>query len=40
MSKITESEIEQFAIELLESFNYEYIYGPDIAQINKLGSTS
>jgi len=31
MSKITESEIEKFAIELLERQGYEYIYGPDIA---------
>ncbi|MFC1510655.1 type I restriction endonuclease subunit R [Candidatus Omnitrophota bacterium] len=31
MSKITESEIEQFAIELLEKQGYEYIYAPNIA---------
>lgn len=31
MTKITESEIEKFAIELLESQGFEYIYGPDIA---------
>jgi len=31
MKKITESEIEEFAIELLESSGYQYIYGPDIA---------
>lgn len=31
MSKITESEIEKFAIELLESQGYQYIYAPDIA---------
>jgi len=30
-NKITESEIEQFAIELLEKKGYHYIYGPDIA---------
>ena len=30
-SKITESEIEQFAIELLEHQGYQYIYAPDIA---------
>ena len=31
MPKITESEIEQFAIELLEKQGYQYIYAPDIA---------
>jgi len=30
-SKITESTIETFAIELLEKQGYQYIYGPDIA---------
>ncbi|KAF5423442.1 MAG: hypothetical protein C00003105_00368 [ANME-2 cluster archaeon HR1] len=30
-NKITESEIEQFAIELLEHQGYQYIYAPDIA---------
>ncbi len=30
-SKITESTIETFAIELLEKHGYQYIYGPDIA---------
>ncbi|NQU81241.1 MAG: type I restriction endonuclease subunit R, partial [Bacteroidetes bacterium] len=30
-NKITESEIEQFAIELLEKQDYHYIYAPDIA---------
>ena len=30
-SKITESSIESFAIELLETHGYQYIYGPDIA---------
>ncbi len=31
MTKITENEIEEFAIELLEKQGYEYLYGPDIA---------
>lgn len=31
MTKITESDIEKFAIELLEKHGYQYIYGPDIA---------
>ncbi|MDY0387533.1 MAG: type I restriction endonuclease subunit R [Methanolobus sp.] len=31
MNKITESEIENFAIELLERQGYQYIYAPDIA---------
>lgn len=31
MTKITESEIEEYAIELMEKSGYEYIYGPDIA---------
>lgn len=31
MNEITESEIEQFAIELLEKQGYQYIYAPDIA---------
>ena len=31
MTKITESAIEKFAIELLESSGYQYIYAPDIA---------
>ena len=30
-TKITESEIEKFAIELLERQGYQYIYAPDIA---------
>ncbi|MFH2032762.1 MAG: type I restriction endonuclease, partial [Bacteroidota bacterium] len=30
-NKITESEIETFAVDLLESSGYQYIYGPDIA---------
>jgi type I restriction enzyme R subunit len=30
-NKITENEIELFAIELLESLGFEYIYAPDIA---------
>ncbi len=31
MSKITESAIEKFAIELLEKSGYQYIYAPSIA---------
>ena len=31
MSKITESAIEKFAIELLEKQGYQYIYAPSIA---------
>jgi type I restriction enzyme R subunit len=31
MSKITESAIEEYAIELLETQGFEYIYGPEIA---------
>jgi type I restriction enzyme R subunit len=31
MTKITESAIETFAIELLEKHGYQYLYGPDIA---------
>lgn len=30
-NRITESAIEQFAIELLEKSGYQYVYGPDIA---------
>lgn len=30
-SKISENEIEQFAIELLQSLGWEYVFGPDIA---------
>ncbi len=30
MKKITESDIEEFAIELLEVEGYEYVYGPDL----------
>lgn len=30
-AKITESEIEQYAIDLLEQQGYDYLYGPDIA---------
>ena len=30
-NKITESEIEELLIELLEGSSYQYIYGPDIA---------
>lgn len=31
INKITESSVEQFAIELLEKSGYQYVYGPDIA---------
>jgi len=31
MTKITESEIEEFAIELLEKQGYQYVYAPEIA---------
>ena len=31
MNRITESKIEEFAIELLEKSGYQYIYGPEIA---------
>jgi len=31
MTRITESEIEEFAISLLEKQGYQYLYGPDIA---------
>jgi len=31
MNKITESEIDKFAIELLEKQGYRYIYAPPIA---------
>ena len=31
MTKITESAIEKFAIELLEKQGYQYIYAPSIA---------
>jgi len=31
MSRITESDIEEFAIEILEKQGYQYIYAPDIA---------
>ncbi len=31
MTKITENEIELFAIELLEKQGFEYIYAPNIA---------
>ncbi|NBU53630.1 MAG: hypothetical protein EBS33_04580 [Alphaproteobacteria bacterium] len=31
MTKITESEIEEFAINLLEKQGYRYMYGPDIS---------
>jgi len=39
MSKITESEIEKFAIELLEKQGYQYIYASSIAQnVNRASS--
>nr|QNO52272.1 hypothetical protein BPDGFPMF_00031 [Methanosarcinales archaeon ANME-1 ERB6] len=31
MNKITESAIEEFTIELLEKFGYQYVYAPNIA---------
>ena len=31
MTRITESDIEEFTIELLERSSYQYLYGPDIA---------
>jgi Type I restriction enzyme R protein N terminus (HSDR_N). len=31
MTRITESAIEEFAINLLEKQSYQYLYGPDIA---------
>ena len=31
MTKLTESQIENFAIELFQRLGYEYIYAPDIA---------
>jgi type I restriction enzyme R subunit len=31
MTKLTESAIETFAIELLEKHGYQYLHGPDIA---------
>jgi type I restriction enzyme R subunit len=31
MERITESAIEEFAIELLEKQGYQYVYAPDIA---------
>ena len=31
MTRITESEIEEFAIELLEKSSYQYVYTPNIA---------
>jgi len=35
MTKITEYEIEKFAIELLEKQGYQYIYAPSIVPISK-----
>ncbi|WP_036223699.1 type I restriction endonuclease subunit R [Mesoaciditoga lauensis] len=34
MNKITESEIENFTIELLKNLGYQHLYGPDIAPDN------
>ncbi len=31
MSRITENQIEQFAIEILQFFGWDYVFGPDIA---------
>ena len=31
MTKLTESHIEEFAVELFEQIGYKYFYGPDIA---------
>ena len=31
MTRITESAIEEFAIELLEKSGYQYVYAPNIA---------
>jgi type I restriction enzyme R subunit len=31
MIKLTESQIEEFAIKLFQKLGYEYIYAPDIA---------
>ena len=31
MSRLTESAIEDFAIQLLEQLGYRYVYGPDLA---------
>lgn len=35
MTKITESEIEKYTIELLEKYDYQYIYAPSIASDSK-----
>ena len=35
MTKITEDELEQFAIELFKELGYEYDFGPDIAPDSK-----
>ncbi len=35
MTKLTESDIEQMTIEILQSRGYEYLYGPDIAPDGK-----
>ena len=39
INKIAESEIEAFAIELLEGLSYQYVYGPDIVPDLPVGST-
>ena len=36
MTKLTESDIEQMTIEILQSRGYEYLYGPDIAPDGQL----
>jgi type I restriction enzyme R subunit len=36
MTKITENEIEFFAIEILEKQGFEYIYAPSIASNKKI----
>ncbi len=39
MTKITESEIEKFAIELLEKQGYQYIYASSIAPDSEISET-
>ena len=36
MTKLTESDIEQMTIEILQGRGYEYLYGPDIAPDGKM----
>ena len=36
MTKLTESKIEEFAVELFEQLGYKYFYGPDIAPDGKM----